>query len=202
MGLPYFSKFEGNGSNLPFFYLSDGGSSKTYTYFDPDDLTGTNALNPFISYYVQADNTLATSGATFDLSSRRLSPTIDNDLQEKDKVRIFYTSATGEDYMNLVLSDKEDSNYKIGSDLVKWFGTGTSKPQIYATQGGFDLAVDAVSYMQATNIPVTVYNQNAGSATFKANSIKAPNLSQLILTDKETGMRPIFSPTKLFAIRY
>lgn len=184
IGVPFFTKL--SGADFPSGYkilLSDGGASKTYTVKYASDIT-TTPINPFISYYIQAGST---GNITFNTTSRSLVPRKVSQTTDFDNVRIFYTSSTGEDYMNLELDDTQSTAYVIGRDFVKWFGTGTPKPQVYMTQGGYNLAVDAVDYTSAVNIPVTVYNLTAGNVTFKADVSYASTLETLILTDKTTG---------------
>ena len=193
IGAPFLSKFTGVGTKikstgedpLGTIYVLDN-TTNTYTAMSFADFAS-KPMNPFGCYFIQASDDMASQGLNFSSANARMLAPRKTQETMADNVRVFCTTETGEDYINLILDDNENTNYNFGSDLVKWFYTGTSRPQVYVTQGGIDLAFDAVNYDAAQNIPVTVYSKSAGNVSFKTNIISGGGLSKLILTDNVAG---------------
>jgi hypothetical protein len=86
------------------------------------------------------------------------------------------------------MDNDQTTDYQIGQDFEKWIGTGTSKPQIYTSLGGINYAFNALPMNSVNNLPIGIYNKNAGRTTLSVNATKAPSLSKLLLLDKTTGI--------------
>ncbi|MEI7504764.1 MAG: T9SS type A sorting domain-containing protein [Paludibacter sp.] len=186
IGQPFLSKFNAGGvlaTNLPYLVFSDGGTSKTYTVKSADEVT---SLNPFVSYFVQVNATIAADKASFSTNSRKLARSL-VETEFSDKVRIYFNTATGSDNTNLLMDSNQTTAYQIGQDLEKWIGTETAKPQIYTTLAGVNYAYNGLPMTSVMNLPVGIYTQTAGETTIHADAALAPSLSKLLLTDYSTS---------------
>ncbi|MEI7502083.1 MAG: MBG domain-containing protein [Paludibacter sp.] len=186
IGQPFLSKFNAGSSlatNLPYFVFSDGGDVKTYTAKLPSEISN---LNPFVSYFVQVDATIAADKASFATNGRQLARSL-VETELSDRVRIYFNTTTGSDNTNLLMDNNQTTAYQIGQDLEKWIGTGTAKPQIYTTLGGLNYAYNGLPMSSVVNLPLGVYTQTAGTTTIQADASLAPSLSKLLLTDNGTS---------------
>ena len=184
VGQPYISKLAGAGVGsveLPYLVIYNGSGYDSYAKAD------VTTINPFTSFFVQANATLATTAVSFDLSSRQSLPSsVKNDTI--DKVRFYFQTATGIDNTNLVLGNNQTTAYEIGRDMEKWITTGTTKPQVYTMQGGINYAFNALPIANVQNLPLGVYTNSTSMATISTDATQAANLSGLLLTDVNTGI--------------
>ena len=184
IGQPFLSKYiASNASGLFDIYVYDG-ISNNYTPFTKANVPN---INPFSAYFIQASTALAGTGITFDYSTgRQLSPSVAaNELM--DEVQLDFTSSTGSDYALLRMDNSLTTGYDLGSDLEKWIGIGTTKPQIYTSLGGINYAFNALPMTNVVNLPLGIYTQTVGITTIHAAGAKAPSLSKLLLTDNSTS---------------
>jgi hypothetical protein len=186
IGQPFLSKFNAGGvgaTNIPYMVFSDGGNVRTYTTKQPSEVTN---LNPFVSYFVQVDATIATNKASFATNGRQLARSV-VEPELSDRVRIYFNTATGSDNTNLLMDNNQTTAYQIGQDLEKWIGTGTPKPQIYTSLNGVNYAFNGLPMSNVVNLPLGIYTQTAGSTTIHADAALAPSLSKLLLIDNSTN---------------
>jgi len=101
-------------------------------------------------------------------------------------VQLNMTTATGTDNTTLILDDQQSTAYQIGQDMEKWIGTGTDKPQLYSTLGNVNYAFNALPLNSVNNLPLGFYTKTAGTSTIHVDATQAKDLSELLLTDKET----------------
>ena len=186
IGQPFLSKYNAGGvgtTNIPYMIFSDGGSVRTYTSKLPNDVTN---LNPFVSFFVQVDATIASNKASFATSGRQLARSL-VEPELSDRVKIYFNTATGSDNTNLLMDNSQTTAYQIGQDLEKWIGTGTPKPQIYTSLGGVNYDYNGLPMTSVVNLPLGIYTQTAGSTTIHADAALAPSLSKLLLIDNSTN---------------
>jgi len=180
VGQPYLSKFTSQGgTNVPYILVPDGAGTYDTHSSEKGDLP---IINPFTSYFVQANTGLEGTGITFGLAARHVvSTTVATKVS--DVVELNVTTATGTDNTNLILDDAQSTAYQIGQDMEKWIGTGTDKPQVYSLLSGINYAFNALPMSSVVNLPVGVYTKTAGSTTISIDASLAPTLSKLLLTD-------------------
>ena len=180
VGQPYISKLTGSGVGVNYLTIYDGSAYTTYAKAD------VATLNPFTSFFVQADAALASSSVSFDLNLRQSLPSsVKNDTI--DKVRLYFQTTTGIDNTNLVLGDHQTTDYQIGQDMEKWITRGTDKPQVYTLLNGINYAFNALPVANVQNLALGVYTNASGTATISTDVSAAPNLMQLLLTDTSNG---------------
>lgn len=180
VGQPYISKLAGTGVGVNYMTLYDGSGYTTYANTD------VTTLDPFTSFFVQADAALQSSAVTYSLASRQSLPSsVKNDTI--DKVRLYFQTPTGIDNTNLVLGDHQTNDYQIGQDMEKWITRGTDKPQVYTMLNGINYAFNALPVANVQNLPLGVYTNATGNATISTDAQSAPNLTQLLLTDTSNG---------------
>jgi len=182
VGQPYLSRFRGanaNGLTTMSFPNLDG----TYTQDLKESFT---SIDPFSAYFVQADATLETSGISFAQAGRQLAAgTVETN--QSDRVKLNFTSATGTDKTNVILSNDQSVEYTIGQDLEKMLGLGTAKPQFYTNLNGVKYAFNSLPINNVSNLSLGFYTQTTGSNVISVDASQAPELSQLILTDNENN---------------
>ena len=180
VGQPYISKLAGTGVGVNYMTLYDG---SVYTTYANTDVT---SIDPFTSFFVQADAALQASTVTFSLASRQSLPSsVRNDTI--DRIRLYFTTPTGVDNTNLVLGDKQTTDYQIGQDMEKWITRGTDKPQVYTLLNGINYAFNALPIASIQNLPLGIYTNAIGNASISTDAQSAPNLTQLLLTDTSNG---------------
>lgn len=179
VGVPYLSKFNGDNVGVNFVTVFNGSSYDQYANTD----AAVDYLNPFSSFFVQA----STTSLSFGTGGRRLvSKSVANDLT--DRVQINVTNGTGTDNTTLIMDDTQSIAYELNQDLGKWLTTGTDKPQIYSVLNGVNYAFNSLPMGAVQDLPLGVYTKVAGSDTIHVDASNAPGISQLLLTDKVTGI--------------
>jgi autotransporter-associated beta strand protein len=182
VGNPYLSKFTGNQIGVNYVTQYDGTVYNTYANTD------VATLDPFTSYFVQADATMASNSILYNTAGRQtVSSSIKND--SIDKVRLYFTTSTGVDNTNLIIDKTQSADYKIGQDMEKWITKGTSKPQCYTFINGINYAFNALPLERVDDLPLGLYTSNTGNATLSADAKQSTNLAQLILTDTYNGTK-------------
>jgi len=184
VGQPYLSKFSGKDAGVNYMVFSpDGGT----TYRSVPKLSG-ETVSPFTAYFVQADAALETSKITFDITKRMSSPASSSIVASDitDRVDLNFNTVVGTDKTGLVMDIDKNPAYIIGEDMEKWVGTG--KPQVYTLLGNVKYAYNGLPMSSVADLPVGVYTPTVGPAIISADATGAPGLSQLLLTDKTTGV--------------
>ena len=181
VGNPYLSKFTGSQIGVNYIVLYEGSVYNTYAN------SGVATLDPFTSYFVQADATMASNSILYNIAGRQsVSAAIKTD--SIDKVRLYFNNATGVDNTNLIIDKNQSADYKIGQDMEKWITRGTSTPQCYTFINGINYAFNALPIANVQNLPLGIYSNATGLAKISADVNAAPNLSQLLLTDTSLGI--------------
>jgi hypothetical protein len=183
VGQPYLSRYSGTNAGVEYMVFSkDGGN----TYVSVPKLSG-ELVNPFTAYFVQADAALETNKITFDITKREsIKSIVTSDIT--DRVDIIVNSVSGTDKTGLIIDVDQSPAYVIGQDMTKWLTLGNSKPQIYTMLDNQKYAYNALPMTSVVDLPLGVYNPNVGPSIISANATSAPGLSQLLLTDKTTGI--------------
>ncbi|MEI8086522.1 MAG: T9SS type A sorting domain-containing protein [Paludibacter sp.] len=179
VGQPYLSRFKGANANGLTLMSFPTGKGKTYSQNTKESFS---SIDPFSAYFVQADATLETNGIAFALLGRQLTSSA-VETNQTDRVQLNFTSATGTDNTNLILSNDQSVEYTIGQDLEKMLGLGTSQPQVYTNLNGINYAFNSLPINNVSNLAVGFYTQTAGSNVISVDASQATELSQLLLTD-------------------
>lgn len=178
VGIPYLRQFDGNGLGATYITKFNGTSYDQYAY---DDAAMDN-MNPFQSFFIQASSTTL----TFASGSRHLvRSAVSNSFADRLKIEI--CSETGVDKTNLIIDEAQSPAYQINQDLEKWITTGTSQPQVYTLLNGTKFAYNALPMSSVQNLPLCVYTNVAGNNTISVDASQAPGVSQLLLSDNQTG---------------
>ena len=178
IGQPYLSKFDGaEASGVNYMTFSNGVS--TYNQV----MSSTVTIDPFTAYFVQVgiDGTIP-----FSLNGRKLIRSVVAQTASP-MVQLNMTTATGTDNTTLILDDQQSTAYQIGQDMEKWIGTGTDKPQLYSTLGNINYAFNALPLSSVNNLPLGFYTKTAGTSTIHVDATQVKDLSELLLTDTQTG---------------
>ena len=178
VGVPYLRQFDGSGLGATYITKFNGASYDQYAYND----AAMDNLNPFQSFFVQA----ASTTLTFATGSRHLVRSAVG-TNFADRLKIEMATETGIDKTNLILDDAQSDAYQVNQDLEKWVTTGTAEPQVYTLLNGTKFAYNALPMASVQNLPLCVYTKTSGATTISVDASLAPGLSQLILTDNETG---------------
>lgn len=181
VGQPYLSKFTGAQIGANYVTLYDGTAYSTYANSD------VATIDPFSSFFVQADATLASNSILYNTSGRQsVTSSVSND--SIDRVRLYFTTATGVDNTNLIIGDAQTSDYQIGQDMEKWITKSTSRPQFYSFLNGINYAFNALPIRNVQNLALGLYSNATTTATISSDAKGAPNLAELLLTDTSTGI--------------
>ena len=183
VGQPYLSRYSGKNAGVEYMVFStDGGT----TYKSVPKASG-ELVDPFTAYFVQADAALETSKITFDLTKREsVKSIVASDIT--DRVDLNFNTVAGTDKTGLVIDIDKNPAYVIGEDMTKWLTLGNSKPQIYTMLDNQKYSYNGLPMSSVVDLPVGVYTSNVGPAIISADATSAPGLTQLLLTDKTTGI--------------
>ncbi len=125
------------------------------------------------------------TGIPFDVQGRQTAPSsVASDIT--DRVELNFNTVKGADKTGLVIDIDKNPAYIIGEDMEKWLGTG--KPQVYTLLNNVKYAYNGLPMGNVVDLPLGVYTPTVGPAIISANATDAPGLSQLLLTDKTTGV--------------
>ena len=177
VGQPYLSKYDVVGAGVPYIYFVKTGGVG-YDYYLPSD--GTKIVNPFSSYFVQSTGNTT---VTFDTDLRQ-SVRSSVSTNVSDNVQLNFSSASGTDRTNIVIDNEMSSNYVLGQDLEKWFGSASA---VYTVLGGMNYALNSLPLTSVNNLALGYYTQLAGNATISVNASQTKGLSALLLTDNSTS---------------
>ena len=181
VGQPYLSKYDLRGVNATYMTRWSGSA---YTQWSNADIAN---LDPFEAYFVQADQSLETSGMTFLLANRQLAPSsVSND--SKCSVQLNLTTPTGNDRTTLILDKTESLAYQIGHDFEKWITTGSSNPQLYTNLNGVNYSFNSLPLECVHNLPLGIYSKSACPSNISVDASQIKGLGQLLLTDSLTGV--------------
>jgi len=181
IGQPYLSKFSGTNAAVEYMLFPSNGGQ---TYDVIPKISG-RVVDPFTAYFVQADATLEGTGIPFDVAGRQAAPSaVASDIT--DRVDLNFNTVAGSDKTGLVIDSDKNPAYIIGEDMEKWLGTG--KPQVYTLLGNVKYAYNGLPMSSVVDLPLGVYTPTVGPAIISADATGAPGLSQLLLTDKTTGV--------------
>ena len=181
IGQPYLSKYATqSGTNMLNLYKHNG---TTYEFYARNtfDLP---VLDPFTAYFTQVDNSF--SQVNFLLTARQFAPA-SVAVSQSDLVRIHLSTATGTDKTNLIMDDLQSTSYQIGQDLAKMTTLDTNVPQVYTVLGNVNYANNALPLNSVTDLPLAFYTKTAGTSTIHVDATQAKDLSELLLTDTQTG---------------
>lgn len=184
VGIPYLSKFAGSGvANVTFLTLP----KNTGIGYDQALKSEVGRdINPFEAFFIQASTATTTSNLSFATSSRQLvRSAVETDLA--DRIQLNFTSTSGTDKTNLIISDEQTPTYEINKDLEKWVTTGIDNPQVYSLLDGVKYAYNALPLNSVQNLPLGFYTKSGGSTSISINTSQALSFSKLILKDNITG---------------
>jgi len=133
-------------------------------------LASTTQLNPFTSFFVQAQ---ATGTLTFATTSRdQVAKVMRAPAVNYNEVVVNLDVAGQSDHTTIILDNERDLSYEIGKDLLKWKGSWSTAPYFYSyDNANSQLAFNAVNYDEAqTSIPLGFYMPtNYARYTFSLN---------------------------------
>lgn len=146
------------------------------------ELASNTQLDPFISFFVQAQ---ATGTLTFATTSRDTSPSLvaasAKRTNETNAVALNLTVGTETDRTTILLDNYHTNAYEVGSDLLKWKDSYAKLPYFYSFGGdNTPLAFNAINYDEAkSTIPVAFYMPTTGARyTFSIDRSRS-NLEEL-----------------------
>ena len=183
VGNPYVSYFmaKGDGDSimtgstmLKGRYLPNGGFDKTTWKLDDTDnvyITVPDAvadggylqkrvsltqLDPFISFFVQADRT---GSLNFETSSREeVAKVMRAPNLDYNEIVLNFDVAGKFDQTTIILDKERNLSYEIGKDLLKWKGKWGKTPYVYSFDSkSAPLAFNAINYDEAQNVPIAFY---------------------------------------------
>ncbi len=183
IGQPFLSPYIGSSTSGTFnFYVTNG--SGGYTAFDQANVPD---INPFSSYFVQANAPLVSTGINFAIGGRQTVKSVSTTTQST-RIQLNVSNATGNDYALLKLDNDKTNDYEIGYDLEKWITTDATNPQIYTRLNNLDYAFNALPENSVSNLPLGIYTKTAGIHTISMTPNAATNISGLLLTDNVKGI--------------
>ncbi|NCB96654.1 MAG: hypothetical protein EOM35_09475 [Negativicutes bacterium] len=146
------------------------------------ELASNTQLDPFISFFVQAQ---ATGTLTFATTSRESSPSLvaasAKRTNETNTVALNLTVGSETDRTTILLDNYHTNSYEVGADLLKWKGSWNKLPYFYSFGGdNTPLAFNAINYDEAkSTIPVAFYMPTTGARyTFSIDRSRS-NLEEL-----------------------
>ena len=146
------------------------------------ELASNTQLDPFISFFVQAQ---ATGTLTFATTSRDSSPSLvaasAKRTNETNAVALNLTVGSETDRTTILLDNYHTNSYEVGADLLKWKGSWSKLPYFYSFGGdNTPLAFNAINYDEAkSTIPVAFYMPTTGARyTFSIDRSRS-NLEEL-----------------------
>ncbi len=183
IGQPFLSPYIGSSTSGTFnFYVTNG--SGGYTAFDQANVPD---INPFSSYFVQANAPLVSTGINFAIGGRQTVKSVSTTTQST-RIQLNVSNATGNDYALLKLDNDKTNDYEIGYDLEKWITTDATNPQIYTRLNNLDYAFNALPENSVSNLPLGIYTKTTGIHTISMTPNAATNISGLLLTDNVKGI--------------
>lgn len=183
IGQPFLSPYIGSSTSGTFnFYVTNG--SGGYTAFDQANVPD---INPFSSYFVQANAPLVSTGINFAIGGRQTIKSVSTTTQSA-RIQLNVSNASGDDYALLKLDNDKTNDYEIGYDLEKWITTDATNPQIYTRLNNLDYAFNALPESAVSNLSLGIYTKNAGMQTISMTPNQTASISGLLLTDNELGV--------------
>ena len=113
-------------------------------------------LDPFISFFVQADRT---GSLNFETTSREeVAKVMRAPRADYNEVVLNFDVAGKFDQTTLILDKERSLTYEIGKDLLKWKGKWGKTPYLYSFDNkSAPLAFNAINYDEAKNVPIAFY---------------------------------------------
>lgn len=158
-----------------------------FAKYEQKELT-TAELLPEYPFFVQVAETGTLS---FDVAGRQqYMPALRAAAVEPLRLPLMLTQATASDRTTLLVSDDYTTNYEIGKDLEKMFGSA-EQVSLYAWSSNTPLAYCAVPWASAIQaIPLGYRARQAGSVTIElSNTATGMNdVASVLLYDQVTGL--------------
>lgn len=179
-GVPYTSAF--NVSNLSqglFYYIYD----KLADNYTVQESTGSYQIDPFSSFFLQAESTTLTfdqAGRTYKLKSSVSS----NDYEP---LQFILSNVNYSDKAEIRLSDDANTAYELNRDAIKFFSLSNKVPQIWSKINSENIAINRLP--AATNeIYLSAKIGTAGTYSLNLNNAKNFNLyNKVTLIDTYTN---------------
>jgi len=113
-------------------------------------------LDPFISFFVQADRT---GSLNFETSSREeVAKVMRAPNLDYNEIVLNFDVAGKFDQTTIILDKERNLSYEIGKDLLKWKGKWGKTPYLYSFDNiNNPLAFNAINYDEAQNVPIAFY---------------------------------------------
>lgn len=120
-------------------------------------------LDPFISFFVQADRTGSLNFATS--SREQVAKVMRAPVVDYNEVVLNFDVAGKSDRTTIILDKERNTSYEIGQDLLKWKGKWGKTPYLYTFDNTNNpLAFNAINYDEAkSTIPVAFYMPTTGA---------------------------------------
>ncbi|HRU73280.1 MAG TPA: T9SS type A sorting domain-containing protein, partial [Paludibacteraceae bacterium] len=114
-------------------------------------------LDPFISFFVQADRTGSLNFATS--SREQVAKVMRAPVVDYNEVVLNFDVAGKSDNTTIILDKARNTSYEIGQDLLKWKGKWGKTPYLYTFDNTNNpLAFNAINYDEAkVSVPVAFY---------------------------------------------
>lgn len=114
-------------------------------------------LDPFISFFVQADRTGSLNFATS--SREQVAKVMRAPVVDYNEVVLNFDVAGKSDRTTIILDKERNTSYEIGQDLLKWKGKWGKTPYLYSFDNANNpLAFNAINYDEAKgSVPVAFY---------------------------------------------
>lgn len=145
-------------------------------------------LSPSYAFFVQATQTATLSFAT--AGRQQYMPALRAAAVEPLRLPLMLTQTTASDRTTLLVSDDYTTNYEIGKDLEKMFGSA-EQVSLYAWSSNTPLAYCAVPWASAIQaIPLGYRASQSGSVTIElSNTATGMNdVASVLLYDQVTGL--------------
>lgn len=145
-------------------------------------------LSPSYAFFVQAAQTATLSFAT--VGRQQYMPALRAAAVEPLRLPLMLTQATANDRTTLLVSDDYTTNYEIGKDLEKMFGSA-EQVSLYAWSSNTPLAFCATPWSSAVqSIPLGYRARQAGSVTIELSNTATgmDDVASVLLYDQVTGL--------------
>lgn len=178
---PYLSSFElATTTNHAPYYAYNGANYTT-------KLSGeTLIVPPFRSFFLQAQS----ATMSFGNSGKRVNAPANKEVQaEVDDICLQLSNGNSQydDETRIRLQDGASTDYVIGQDAAKMFGTDANVSYIYSTINGFGAAINTLP-RTITNVELQTKFAATGNYSISMNNTdKVTNYAAVILFDKVTG---------------
>jgi hypothetical protein len=158
-----------------------------FSYYEQVELDNA-ILSPSYAFFVQAAQTATLSFAT--VGRQQYMPALRAAAVEPLRLPLMLTQATASDRTTLLVSDDYTTNYEIGKDLEKMFGSA-EQVSLYAWSSNTPLAYCAVPWASAIQaIPLGYRARQAGSVTIELSNTATgmDDVASVLLYDQVTGL--------------